>query len=87
MEMLMEYSKNMVLLHLSHLELARYFALFCFLSANAIQALLAMVLEVPDAYLQEYATSILERYKLKLSANIIGKFLRAKSITRKKVYS
>jgi len=42
-----------------------------------------MVLEVPDAYLEEYATSILERYKLKLSANIIGKFLRANSITRK----
>ena len=42
-----------------------------------------MVLEVPDAYLEEYATSILERYKLKLSANIIGKFLCANSITRK----
>lgn len=46
-----------------------------------------MVLEVPDAYLEEYATSILERYNLKLSANIIGRFLRAKSITRKKVHS
>jgi hypothetical protein len=45
-----------------------------------------MVLEVPDAYLEEYAHSVFERYELKVSARVIGQFLRKKGITRKKVY-
>jgi len=59
------------------------FLLFCL--ADMIQALLSTVLQVPDAYLEEYAQRLREKYKLDVSARTIGNFFRAKGITRKKV--
>jgi hypothetical protein len=44
-----------------------------------------MVLQVPDAYLEEYAQSLLKRYNLRVSASVIGRFLAKEGITRKKV--
>lgn len=44
-----------------------------------------MVLRVPDAYLDEYARRIHEKYRIKVSGRFIGRFLSSKGITRKKV--
>ena len=44
-----------------------------------------MVLQVPDAYLEEYAQRLREKYGLDVSARTISNFFRAKRITRKKV--
>jgi predicted transcriptional regulator len=49
------------------------------------QALLSMVLQVPDAYLEEYGQSLRERYNLDVSAGVIGRFLAKQGITKKKV--
>jgi hypothetical protein len=46
-----------------------------------------MVLQVPDAYLEEYAQSLRERYNLNVSVSVIGRFLAKQGITRKKVIS
>jgi hypothetical protein len=44
-----------------------------------------MVLQVPDAYLEEYAQSLRQRYNLAVSAGVVGRFLAKQGITRKKV--
>jgi hypothetical protein len=44
-----------------------------------------MVLQVPDAYLEEYAQSLRERYNLDVSGDVVGCFLAKHGITRKKV--
>jgi hypothetical protein len=45
---------------------------------------MAMVLHVPDAYLEEYAHRLWDLFRVKLTKGQLSKFLKRKGISQKK---